>query len=396
MNIFIIPSWYPSQSQPLSGIFIKEQAEALAEFFPEHNFIISNCEIFYHSITKPGKLLMTFKNYSYFKAREEKLKANLFEYKSSAATYSEKLGGEIDNVIKTHIENFLKAESKAGKIDIIHAHVSYTGGFSAMKLKEKFKIPYVITEHMGPFPFPQYINDGKLSHKISDPMNNADKVIAVSNFSADQINSFGIKRPLIIPNLVNEKVFLPAANENRNDYKVKFLTVSALTEAKGITELLEAIDLSLKKNLNAEFTIAGSGPLENYVRGFISKNNLREKVKLISGSSRDAVVKLFSECDAFILPSRLESFGIVGIEAMACGKPVIATACGGPADYIKDFNGLLTGVNNPQQIADAAKLITEKLNDYSPEKIRNYVLNNYSGKIVAEKIISVYKEILEK
>jgi len=392
MNIFIITSWYPSETEPVSGIFIKEQAEALAEFFPKHNFIISNAGDFCLSIKELRKSAKTFQRYFKGIASVNKLKTNLFEFYNPALTWTNKLGGGEKNIISVHTENFLKAKNMFGKIDIMHAHVSYPAGFAAMKLKEKFNVPYVITEHMGPFPFDVYLNKGKLSYKISHPLENADRIIAVSNFLAGKLKSFGFTEPVVIPNMVNVNRFSPSREMNNNN-KTKFLTVSSFIESKGIKELMDGILIAYNKSSDCEFIIAGSGYLENYIKEFIKSNSLSDRVNLKKNPARDEVVRMFKECDVFLLPSRLESFGIVYIEAMACGKPVIATDCGGPADFVNNFNGKLIPVNDSNAVAEAIDFFAKNIVDYSSKKIREFILNNFSQQFVCEKIVSVYENV---
>lgn len=393
MNIFIIPSWYPSKDKPIEGIFVKEQVEALAELYPENNFMISHSENFFLSISEINKSINKFRKFREAEAQYQKIKENLFKFYNPVITWTAKLGGEIKNIVTTQIVNFLRAKEIFGNIDLIHAHVSYPGGFAAMKLKEKFNVPYVITEHMGPFPFESYLKKEMLSDKISLPLQNADRIISVSNFSAGEIKSFGINTPVVIPNMVNENIFAPQNFENITE-KIEFLTVTTFIKKKGIEELLESILLSAGKSSKFFFTIAGTGHMDKYIEGFILKNNLKDKVKLIKDPSREEIVELFRRCDVFLLPSRYESFGIVYIEAMACGKPVIATDCGGPSDFVNKVNGLLVEVGNVDQISEAITFMAQNINMYDPKVIREFFINNFSRKVVCSKIVSCYKELI--
>lgn len=396
MNIFIIPSWYPDNENPLDGIFIKEQAESLAEFHDDKNFIVSVCNNNYLSISRPDIYIKTLNKFRSSEKSKVSIRKNLIELYDSALTWSSKLGGDITNIVKSHESNFLKARSEFGKIDLIHAHVSFPGGFTAMELKKKYDIPFVITEHMGPFPFEKFLENGKLLSKISEPLLNADKVIAVSSSLAKKIESFEISAPVIIPNLVNENIFTPAESEKKaGEHKIRFLTVSSLTEQKGIKELLYGILKAVKLSNNFEITIAGTGPLEQYIDNFISENNLAQTITLVRNPDRKDIPLHFRESDAFILPSRHESFGIVYLEAMSCGIPVIATDCGGPSDFIKDFNGIMIPVNDPGKISEAIIFVSDSISNFTSDKIRKFVLDNYSRKVVTDKIISLYKEVLK-
>lgn len=393
MNIFIIPSWYPDERNPLDGIFIKEQAEAIAEIYPEHNFAVSRCGNYYMSLTSPDKALKTLRLFFKSHASEKLIKENLIEYYTPALTWTEKIRGEINRITDAHERNLLKAQKKFGNTDVIHAHVSYPAGYSAMILKNKYKIPYILTEHMGPFPFERYIKDGVISDKISKPLKGADILTAPSNFQSETIFNFGFNKPVVIPNMVNESVFHTLKDKPKTD-KVKFLTLSSFIPQKGIYELLDGIKLALDKSSDFEFTIAGSGELESYIKNFILNNNLSDRVRLVVNPVRSEAISLFGKSDVFILASRLESFGIVYVEALASGIPVIATDCGGPSDFVNKDTGLLIEKENSEKIAEAIVHMTNNISSYSPEKIRNYFLNNFKDTVVSEKIILLYESLL--
>ncbi|MBS1550741.1 MAG: glycosyltransferase [Bacteroidetes bacterium] len=395
MNILVIPSWYPGEQGQFDGIFIREQTEALADNFPQHNFMVSHCGNYYLSISSFRKLIKSFREFLKSKSYIREHKPNLTEYYEPAVTWTDKLGGEIKNICKVHTENYLKAKNKYGKIDLVHAHVSYPAGYAAMKLKEKFRVPYMLTEHMAPFPFERFVLNGKLSGKISEPVLSADIVTAPSRYQSEQIESFGLQKSVVVPNMVNENLFYPVIRE-RNKGRVRFLTLTTFTERKGIYELMESILKVSKVNTDCEFMIAGTGELENYIREFIIKNNLTGRIILSVNPDRDEVMKIFRQYDVFLLPSRLESFGIVYVEALACGMPVIATDCGGPKDFVNKDNGLLIEVGNIDQICDAVNFMTMNFYKYDSQKIREHFMNNFSAKTVCSLIITLYERILKQ
>ena len=104
------------------------------------------------------------------------------------------------------------------------------------------------------------------------------------------------------------------------------------------------------------------------------------------------------QCDCFVLPSRYETFGVVYIEAMACGKPVIAAKNGGPDDFVKDFNGILVNPEDKDGLADAiGKMINiwEKSDKtYQPEKISAFVRENFSSEAIAQKLEELYSGLV--
>jgi glycosyltransferase involved in cell wall biosynthesis len=396
MNVFIIPSWYPSEKNPISGIFIKEQVDALSDFFPDINFAVSLRGDLSYSIhlKKPFYSLKVLKEYSRGKPFLLKRNKNLIEIYNPVLLWTDKLSGYNRNLVKANLKNYLVAEKEFGKIDLMHCHVSYPAGFVGMKISEKNKIPYIITEHMGPFPFEIFLKNGKLSDDIKNPLAKANQAIAVSNALANSIFGFGFKKPVVIPNLVNELSFLPG-KINDEKSKFTFFTLCSMVDSKGIMDLLQAIKIVVDKNKNILFRLAGEGDdLEKYMK-FSKQNGLDNYVNWIGKIEHEKILIEYQNCDCFILTSKHESFGVVYAEAIACGKPLIATKCGGPEDIVNDENGLLVEVGNIEEIAKAILYMAENHKKYNTEIIRKYFLENFSRKVVTEKIVKVYKDCLK-
>ena len=103
-------------------------------------------------------------------------------------------------------------------------------------------------------------------------------------------------------------------------------------------------------------------------------------------------------CDCFVLPSRYETFGVVYIEAMACGKPVIAVANGGPDDFVHEFNGILIQPEQEEELVQALdEMITaieKKDSTYQPERIAAYVEEKFSYRAIAEQLEKIYQNIV--
>lgn len=101
-----------------------------------------------------------------------------------------------------------------------------------------------------------------------------------------------------------------------------------------------------------------------------------------------------TSCDCFVLPSRYETFGVVYIEAMACGKPVIATACGGPDDFVTPDNGLLVPVEEVSALEHAMQHMITSSHQYDSDRIRASVQTRFSSQAVAGQLEQIYNTIL--
>jgi glycosyltransferase involved in cell wall biosynthesis len=140
--------------------------------------------------------------------------------------------------------------------------------------------------------------------------------------------------------------------------------------------------------------IIGDGSEREKLQNLIDENELQEKVILCGQKSADKVSKLLESSDCFVLTSRRETFGIVYIEAMAKGMPVIATKCGGPENFVNSGNGLLIPIDNIEATTNALDYMFIHAHNYDSARIKRDCYENFSEECISRKIIDVYKSIL--
>jgi glycosyltransferase involved in cell wall biosynthesis len=396
MNVFLIPSWYPSEIQPLAGIFIREQADAIADLCPDFRVVVSTWghqdgEI---TVRRPWDAVGAL--YWWIRQKGDRITrhGNVWEVFHPALSWSRRLPlGGADRLLGVNRRNLKKAIDHFGSIDLIHAHVSYPAGFIAAILSEEFDIPYVVTEHMSPFPFPSLMEGGRPIPEILTALSRAEAVIAVSPSLAERMASFGFPLPLVIPNVVDERHFSPSEPEPR---KFVFFTLCLLSEQKGIDHLLKAISLWHPLPDEVEFWIGGGGPLLGKYQAMADALGISDRVKWLGQVSRSSASKLFGRCHAFVLPSRHETFGVVYAEAIACGKPVIATRCGGPEFIVNEGNGLLVDVGDVHSLAETMKTMHACWHRYDPANIRRDFESRFSRAAVVNRLRSLYEQISGK
>ena len=390
MNVFIIPSWYPSISNPIQGIFIQEQVEALADLAPKLRLIVSTWD--QHDAVFSFRSPLTWPHCVLWRLRQKNnkicLRKDVYEIFNAKILWSKRIPfGGIDQIINVNRRNFSHATRTFGKIDIIHAHVSYPGGYIASVLAREQGIPYVLTEHMGPFPFPSFLRDAQPLPEISQAFLGAAASIAVSPALAARIVSFGYPRPVVIPNMVDDRVFFPSPI---NSEKTIFLTLCAISEQKGIDQLLNAIAMWNPPADNFEFRIAGDGPQRKAYEDKARELGLGDRVRWLGAVSRNRVPDLFRNCHIFVMPSRHESFGVVYAEAIACGKPVIATRCGGPEYIVNDINGKLVDVDDVLGLSKIMQEMAINLKYYDLNSIRSDFEARFSRQVIVNQICQLY------
>lgn len=390
MNIFVVPSWYPSEVNPLSGIFIKEQLEAIADLAPDLRIILSlwghDDSLFSLRQPKSWTRLLRWR----FRGRESEFSQcnGVEQICSKRFTWSDRLpfGGH-RQLIRVNRRNFQLAQDRWGPVDLIHAHVSYPAGYIALVLAQQYGVPYVLTEHMGPFPFLSLMRTGRPIDEIEHAFAGAAISMAVSPALAESVASFGYSKPIVVPNMVDERHFSPG--RPRKD-KMVFFTLCAVSEKKGIGHLLEAIALWNPPAEKFEFVIGGDGPQRAQYEAQASSLGLADRVRWLGAISREQAPELFRQCHVFVMPSWHESFGIVYVEAMACGKPVIATRCGGPESIVHERNGLLVDVGDVSGLANAMRTMAAHWDRYDADLIRQDFEARFSRQAVVGQLRLVY------
>lgn len=400
MNIFHIPSWYPSADAPISGIFTKEQIIILSKYYSASNFGIS----LWGQKTEANLLwtkdhlknvLKIIKGLNQHPSQTT-LAPNLIEYYAPAFTWTEKfLHGNISGILRANEQNLNIFSQNTGKVSLIHAHVSFPAGLIAQHLSYKYRIPYIITEQMSPFPFESFKSRGKPMNKVLSPIQKADAIIAISPSAAQDIKQMTNVQSIVIPNLVDETVFKPLseANSFKSNQPFTFFTLGRMVQQKGISTLIHAI--ALLKSDNIRFRIGGDGEYLKEYKQLADTLAIKDhRIVWLGELKREEAAMEFANCHAFVLPSIHESMGVVYAEALACGKPIIATYCGGPEFIVNKHNGLLVEVNAPQQLSQAMNYLVRNIHKYSAAEIRADFMARFSSGVITKKIYTLYESLI--
>jgi len=380
----------------LPGIFFKDQALALAKHYPESNIAIStwgqNDERLLLWADSPFKSLSKLIIGKKPEPAIKNLDDNLITYFTPAYTWSSKiLHGNMQQIIRSNMSNIMDFQKAYGKVDIIHAHIGYPAGYIAKNLSKIHDIPYVITEHMSPFPHRYYQNSkGSLDPRLSASYYESSQNIAVSSSLAIQMGKHGIPRTTLIPNLVKDEMFESVIVNNKNS-SFTFFSLGRMVPQKGIDVLIKAFS---KMKSKAILRIGGNGEsLDNY-KNLAGELKIEDKIAWLGELDHKQALNEFNNCDTFVLPSRHESMGVVFAEAMACGKPVIGTICGGPEEFINDTNGYLIYSENELMLKESMEKMMQNHAQFDSEHIRKQCADQFSSKVICNKIMNLYQKVL--
>jgi glycosyltransferase involved in cell wall biosynthesis len=293
-----------------------------------------------------------------------------------------------DCALSTYIEKY-------GKPDLIHAHNMIYAGLTFTAIGKKNNIPVVITEHSSQYIMGEVNNELKL--KLSNTFNASKKIYAVSLELIKQLEqqfSLPINKIKCLPNVLDDFIECKPLSIGKNQrQKVRFLNIANLITLKGQAELIKAFAKIFKDKDNVELIIAGEGELKEELMNLIDTLHLNDKVKLIGLISREEVITQLDDCDVFVLPSHYETFGVVLIEALSRGVPVISTYCGGPECIVDESNGVLVQPKDVDELAQAMLKMYHEYSNYNKEQLRESVINLYGKEAFYKRVIEIYKSV---
>jgi len=232
----------------------------------------------------------------------------------------------------------------------------------------------------------------------------ADKIVTTS---PNMIGSSPLLQPFkdkctVIPLGIDPKDFVLTYEEETKVNKIKknynkpiIFFVGRLVYYKGIKYLIKAM-----QNIDAQLLIGGTGPLESELKSQVKEYNLEDRVEFLGYVADEDLSAYYHASEMFVLPSvaKSEAFGIVQLEAQACGKPVISTnlPTGVPYANKDKETGLIVEPKSSQQLADAINLLlsNENLRSTYGENARKRVNDLFTIKKMGKNYLRLYKEVL--
>ncbi len=358
MRVLVLSNMYPGDKSATFGIFVKNQVNALREKGVEVDVI---------AVTDP-----------------DMNKANV-----------------IKKYAKWTMQTCVALLGRGRKYDVVHAHYIFPTGMLALLFKKWFKTKMVVTAHGGD------INRmAKKNARIKDwttkILQEADHVITVGHDLQREIHQ-EYHIPSNKLSVINMGVNLATFHQHdvaeaRKVLGIKeeerpIVFVGNLIREKGILELLEAYNTLKEKHGNLSLYLVGNPKQEAFQKeiiGYIDNHQLQD-VHIHRAVPQSEVAIWMSAADLFVLPSYMEGFGLVAVEAMACGTPVVGTKVGGLQVLLADDHGVLVEPENADSLASGMMKVLED-EEYCKRLIkagkRRAIENDQD--ILTEKVLEIY------
>lgn len=381
MHVLVLPKWYPGRPDPQLGDFIRKQMLAVAE---QHKVsVIYPCPVkdlptAYEEVLDESAGAWELRCYyrpSTLNAAPMRKALNFFLYRRT---------------VRAGIQRLIR---ERGLPDLIHAHILTRPVWAAWWWARKWNVPFVASEQSSVH------LDGTWQRKSSNAkamdrflFRQATALTAVSPHLAAALTKAGLgKSHAVVPNVVpGMDRPLPRCGPSGD-----FMMVADLVDrTKNVSGVLRA--LAAARALGHEFRldVIGDGADRNMLHALADQLGLKAHVRWHGRLAHADVLPAMASTGTVIINSNFETFSVVTGEALASGKPVIATRCGGPEAFITPENGMLIPVADDQALAQALIRMAKDHENYSPANVRESVSQRFSPKAVADGFDAVYQQAI--
>jgi glycosyltransferase involved in cell wall biosynthesis len=387
-RILFLTSSYPNQENLISGIFVKRYALAASKYC---NVAVLHVHMGCHqgiTVSFDEGLLEVIVYRKLFKSRNHLLRIpiNAFHY-------------TLGYLLST-LQGIRVVQERLGKVDIVHVNTTYPAGIMALVTKLLTKTPYLISEHSS-----EYLKEnGTFSHRlpitrwlINRSARGAECITTVSRKLRDSMIDCGIvNRFLIVPNVIDIEN-LVECHVSANRTKIILHVSLLLDNVKNVSGIIEAVRFLSKTRDDFELQIVGDGPdrakLEKLAQDY---GLLNHKVFFHGMVDPREVLKLMEMSDFFVLNSNFETFSVSTAEALLCGKPVVATKCGGPEEFVDETCGILIEPKNTTSLLRALDYMLDMSRSYPCQQIQKSFQKRFSSASIGSQFNDIYREILKR
>ncbi len=384
-----LASWYPNESDPYIGDFIKRQAEAVSIYQALHIVYVGKYSSNFHEGSANIKIT---------EINKTNLQENLLYYSDKGNNRFITKIRSLTSYFRKHREYIRQLQKRNEMPDLVHVHIAMKAGLIALYLKWRFKIPYVLTEHWSGYY--QQSKDSLFKKSLIERyltklvLKNATLLLPVSDALGLQINEFWMKMPYEkIPNVVNTRLFYPAKVNTSKSFR--FIHVSTLLHPKNPEGIISAFNTISKQEPEVELVIVG--PLNASLSKYISRENMSSGKIILTGEvSYEQVSIEMRKADALVIFSDYENMPCVMLEALCTGIPVIATNVGGISEVLTEDNGILVRPGDKTALEKAMLHMMRSHSLFDKFKISSQASEQFSCEKIGMKIKEVYDSVLEK
>jgi len=280
-----------------------------------------------------------------------------------------------------------------GGVDLVHAHVVLPAGLLGAAVAQALGVPLVLQEHSGPFEM--HLDSEEKRAAVRRAVGRARLVLAVSDGLARRIDdgAAAAGRIHVVPNLVRTDIFAARPRTDAGGV-LRVISVGGLHPVKGLDTLLRAIAELRARNCAVHVEIVGDGDMRAALESLVRELGLSAQVSLTGALPRAAVAERLAAAQLYVCSSRHETFGLAPAEALAVGRPVVSTRCGGPEAFVDERCGALVAPDDPRAMADAIVRTWRRVGDFDPVRLHDEIDARFGPRVFRERMLGLYDHVL--
>ena len=386
IKVLFLPRWYPHRFDPMTGLFIQRQAEAVSAF----------CEV---AVLYAHPVAGASNKFEIDISRGKNIHVIRVYYKVP----EKKIPG-ITQILKHYM--FFRAYILGFRMlrkfrpDLLHIHILTRHGILGWGYKLLTKTPYLISEHWSRY----FRENGSykgffrkfLTRRV---IKNSSVVIAVSGQLKKAMQSHGLHndRYYIVPNVVDFEYFKPC-EESTTAMNKQIIHVSCFEDkSKNISGFLKILKQLSVKRRDFECRFIGKGPDLEKMQSIAEDLGIKDVIAFFPGLKEgNELVQFMSKADFLVLSSHYETFGTVVVESLACGVPVVATNVGIVPEIVNDSNGMIVSDDDPEEMVRAVDEMLYRCRSYDKMMIRAQTFRRFNSATVGKQIVEIYQRILKE
>lgn len=325
MSVLFLSCWYPTEENPLKGIFVREHARAIHASGKKIVVLALNIT---QGTTFYQKRIEKFSD-------EQGIETHIIHIRSLFYKWIYINPFRLYSILHTYYKKEILSEFNP---DIIHSNILNPCAILGDWLATEHKKPHVITEHWSKVD--KYMERNILSYFGKRAYGNAMAITTVSQFLRSRIEKYvsDASKIKVVPNVIDAEMFCFAPKAQSPD-RIVFSCIASWVPPKQPVLFVKALqELSRTISKKIELNMVGEGPLLNE----ISALKVGYTVNYPGKVSRTKIAELLQGSDYFLHASDIETFSMVCAEALSTGTPVIASNVGGIPELVNDSNGVLT------------------------------------------------------
>jgi GalNAc-alpha-(1->4)-GalNAc-alpha-(1->3)-diNAcBac-PP-undecaprenol alpha-1,4-N-acetyl-D-galactosaminyltransferase len=367
--VLVLPAWYPTRAQPLSGPFVRDHVRAAARY--GHRMVVLVDE---GPSDRVGGLV------ALSEGRDRDLRIVRMTYRPKAVRLAGVLGAL----------TVARRLSKEGTpVDLLHAHI-HRMAWPAVLAGTVLRRPVVITENSSEWPRRLMTPAGLRRARLA--FRRAALVCPVNERLQQAIESYGVHaRFRIVPNTVETRVFRPPETSHDSDC-IRLVNVALHVEVKGLDLLIRAFASVASTRPDLTLELIGEGPLTPSLKGLAEELGVGERVRFPGAAAPEEVADRLRASDVFVFSSLSENMPLAVLEALSCGLPVVATDVGGVPEAVGQ-DGALAPPGDADGLAHALEEVVSGFGRFDRTSIARRAAARWSFEAVGGVWDEIYRSL---